>query len=213
VLRRAGWNVLFFHYRGAWGSGGDFSFAHVLEDAAAAVRTAGSPAFASAYRADPGRIALVGHSMGGFAALTTASELPEVDCAAALAGANLGLLARAVAGDAQLASATARQLDAWSGPLHGTSGEALVGELVAAGARYDLVGRAPALAAKPVLLVAGLRDADTPIGLHHAPLAEALRSAGAARLGEVVLDADHAFSDHRVALARSVLDWLDAACR
>ena len=34
ALRRAGWTVVFFHYRGAWGSGGDFSFAHVLEDVA-----------------------------------------------------------------------------------------------------------------------------------------------------------------------------------
>lgn len=31
-MRRAGYNVLFFHYRGAWGSGGDFSFTHVTED-------------------------------------------------------------------------------------------------------------------------------------------------------------------------------------
>ncbi len=32
-LRRAGWNVLVPFYRGAWGSGGAFSFTHALEDA------------------------------------------------------------------------------------------------------------------------------------------------------------------------------------
>ena len=26
AIRRSGWNAVFFHYRGAWGSGGVFSF-------------------------------------------------------------------------------------------------------------------------------------------------------------------------------------------
>ena len=37
AIRRAGWNVLTLHYRGAWGSPGQFSLQHVLEDADAAV--------------------------------------------------------------------------------------------------------------------------------------------------------------------------------
>ena len=32
ALRMAGCHVAFFHYRGAWGSPGDFSFVNVLED-------------------------------------------------------------------------------------------------------------------------------------------------------------------------------------
>lgn len=35
-MRLAGFNVLFFHYRGAWGSGGEFSFTHVIEDVGSA---------------------------------------------------------------------------------------------------------------------------------------------------------------------------------
>src|SRR5262245_21673422 len=37
AIRRSGWNVLTLHYRGAWGSPGVFSIAHVLEDADAAM--------------------------------------------------------------------------------------------------------------------------------------------------------------------------------
>src|SRR5712691_11637462 len=37
VFRRAGWVAVVFHYRGAWGSGGIFSFTHVLEDSVAAL--------------------------------------------------------------------------------------------------------------------------------------------------------------------------------
>ena len=37
VMRRAGFNVLFFHYRGAWGSQGDYSILGVDDDALAAL--------------------------------------------------------------------------------------------------------------------------------------------------------------------------------
>ena len=37
AVRRAGWNVLTLHYRGTWGSPGDFSIVHALEDTDAAV--------------------------------------------------------------------------------------------------------------------------------------------------------------------------------
>ncbi|MGC2256731.1 MAG: hypothetical protein WA594_00405, partial [Candidatus Sulfotelmatobacter sp.] len=34
-IRRAGWDVLYFDYRGSWGSSGDFSFSHGIQDTAA----------------------------------------------------------------------------------------------------------------------------------------------------------------------------------
>ena len=58
-LRREGFNVLFFHYRGAWGSEGEFSASNVIEDVGGA--TAYVRANAVALRADPARILLVGH--------------------------------------------------------------------------------------------------------------------------------------------------------
>src|SRR6266436_1598048 len=36
-IRRAGWNVLYFHYRGSWGSEGDFSFSNAMQDTLAAI--------------------------------------------------------------------------------------------------------------------------------------------------------------------------------
>ena len=38
-MRRAGWNVLTLHYRGSWGSTGQFSLLHCLEDSEAAVES------------------------------------------------------------------------------------------------------------------------------------------------------------------------------
>src|SRR5690349_679107 len=37
ALRRAGYAALVFHYRGAWGVGGSYSWGHMLEDAARVV--------------------------------------------------------------------------------------------------------------------------------------------------------------------------------
>ncbi len=212
VLRRAGWNAFFFHYRGSWGSGGEFSFSHALEDVSAAVSALGKPDFAARYRVDPARIVLVGHSMGGGLALISAAELPAVKCVASLAGADLGRTARALAADSRAEQAAAARFGEWgAGRIRG-SGAAIVAELEANPARFSLETHAAALAAKPVLLVAAARDDVTPPAQHHDPLVAALRAAGAARLRTVSLDADHAFSEVRVALARTLIAWLASSC-
>jgi uncharacterized protein len=211
AIRRSGWNAVFFHYRGAWGSEGAFGFGHVLEDVAAVAAQLAQPDFAAQHRIDPKRLALVGHSMGGFASLVSGSELPAVDCVASLAGANLGLWAEAVRtpeGEARMAGA----LETWGGPIRGTSGAALVAEVRASEARFDLRRHAPQLATKPVLLVAGARDDVTPPTLHHDPLAAAISAQPGANLRTAVLDADHAFADRRVELTRLVVGWLASEC-
>jgi pimeloyl-ACP methyl ester carboxylesterase len=212
ALRRAGWNAVFFHYRGTWGSRGEFSFTHVLEDAAAVLAQVRAPEFAAAHRIDPNRIVLIGHSMGGFAALVVASEHREVECAVSLAGANFGLLATSLADPTQ-AQRTGESFESWaSGPIPGISGAALTAELRENGKRFDLLQRAAALSTKPVLLVAGARDTVARPELHHAPLAAAIAAQPGARVTQVVLDSDHAFSDQRIALAHSVLDFLAHEC-
>ena len=212
AMRRAGWNVLFFHYRGSWGSGGRFSFARSLEDVAAVVATAQTREFAERFRSDPERIALVGHSMGGFMALTSGANLAAVDCVASLAGANLGALGAAAAADPETAAGAAASLEGWSGPIRGPGGAALISEAIENAATWNTAGRAPALAPKPLLLVTGSRDQVTPTALHHDPLVAALRAAGAVDVRELRLEADHAFSSRRIALARALTGWLAEAC-
>ncbi len=128
-LRRAGYDVLIFHYRGAWGSQGKFSFSNALEDVGSALAEARTASFAKRFRADPSRVVLVGHSMGGFLAITVASEDPGVRCVASLAGANLGLLGRAAANPDRRAEFE-KTLGGWSGPIRGASGKKLVAELM-----------------------------------------------------------------------------------
>jgi pimeloyl-ACP methyl ester carboxylesterase len=212
AIRRSGWNVVFFHYRGAWGSEGTFSFTHVLQDVAAVVEHVRSPEFSGKHRVDRDRLALVGHSMGGFAALVGGSEVEAVRCIASIAGANVGLMGRAAGADPEQLALMAGALDTWSGPIRGASGRSLIEEAVRRADRFDPLLRVDALAMKPVLLVAGERDRVTPLQVHHAPLVQALQQRGNAKIRAVTLDADHAFSDKRLALARSVVGWLNEEC-
>src|SRR5437868_10075398 len=78
AIRRAGWDVLTFTYRGAWGSPGDFSIANSMEDTAAALAFARSDA-AAKFGIDPRHIVLAGHSMGGGTAFMTAAGATGLD--------------------------------------------------------------------------------------------------------------------------------------
>src|SRR6202142_1276792 len=89
-MRRAGWDVLYFNYRGSWGSPGDFSFSHGIEDTAAAVAYLRQPATAKLLRLDPSRIVLIGHSMGGFMAVQGGAADPNIIGIGIISAANLG---------------------------------------------------------------------------------------------------------------------------
>lgn len=74
AVRRAGWNAVSFNYRGSWGSPGVFRFTQTLEDAQAVVAFLREPATAKRLGIDTQRIALAGHSMGGWVAAHTAAK-------------------------------------------------------------------------------------------------------------------------------------------
>ncbi|MEX1250476.1 MAG: alpha/beta fold hydrolase [Hyphomonas sp.] len=209
ALRRGGFNVLFFHYRGAWGSEGTYSFTHVIEDVDAAAGFL--RANAAAYRVDPAKLITIGHSMGGFASLQGAARDPAIVCAAAIAPANMG--SRAAAFDAdpeQLAG-----FIAYSGSLQmlaGFSGEAAVAEVRANRADFELTSLTPGLAGKRVLIIGGDKDATIALDLVINPLIAAYKADPAIETTGVILSGDHSFSWSREALINTVADWA-AGCR
>ncbi|GAB3825933.1 alpha/beta hydrolase family protein [Dactylosporangium cerinum] len=208
ALRRAGHAALVFHYRGSWGMGGDYSWRHVLQDAATVVAAVRDNDFAATHRLDPARVAVVGHSLGGFAALMTAAADPGVRAAVSVAGFDLGTAAGLCA-DPAVRAEVVEALGSDLLPLRGTSGEALVAELVAAGPAWRLAGLAPAFEDRPVLLVGTGRDPVTPHELHHSPLVQVYGSRPRIRLEHLVFPTDHALSDHRLELAATVIDFVD----
>jgi pimeloyl-ACP methyl ester carboxylesterase len=76
VVRAHGWNVIYFDYRGSWGSQGKFSFKNCVEDVTNVV------AFCNKYqdslKIDTSNMVLFGHSMGGWAGLKAIEQLPQI---------------------------------------------------------------------------------------------------------------------------------------
>jgi len=204
ALRASGRAAVVVHYRGSWGMGGAWSWANALEDAAAVVRALRSEPFVSEHRLDPERLALFGHSFGGFAALMTAAADPSIAGVVSVSGFDFGTVTRSF--DPATRAAYVEAFGQELLPLRGTSGEALVDEMERAGERWSLAGLAPRLAGRPVLLVGTGADPVTPAAVHHRPLVGAY--AGAA-LEHHEWDTDHALSDHRDRLIATVRDFFD----
>ncbi|GHO92800.1 hypothetical protein KSF_028480 [Reticulibacter mediterranei] len=210
IFRRAGWNVLFFHYRGAWGSPGSFSFTHSCEDVASALRWLRTSQIQERYRVDAQKIVLIGHSMGGFAAQLTAATDPSVYGVASLAGFQFGQFARLLRDDAALLTAT---IEHWRGELaalRGTTAEQLVQEVLDQSEAWKMERYIDILAQRRVCLIGANYDTVAPVALHHTPLVTALEERPAPGLYSAILPTDHAFSDVRVSLAKHLLSWLDS---
>jgi pimeloyl-ACP methyl ester carboxylesterase len=204
ALQRAGWNVLTLHYRGSWGSPGTYSFAHCLEDAQAALAWLRAPTGEAAAHIDPGRIALVGHSLGGFVAGYTDGHDPDVMGAvlisAARIGGGFGGAPRSVV--VKIIEDNIQNADMHT--LGDATAEGLADEAIASGKAWDLPQFAPQMARKPLLMITsddGLAPAD-----------EALANAVAAQPGAAVtvrhFATDHSYNDQRLALQDAVIRWL-----
>ena len=208
VLRRAGYNVLIAHYRGSWGVAGSFSYQHAIEDADAEMAWVRSPEVAAKYHIDPSRIVVLGHSLGGFIALSAAAHEPAIIAAVAISGASLGSrLAGLAPKDENKAVA---QYAARANPveylaLAGTSPEALAREVFSHRAEWTFQSLAPALGRRPVLLV----TAQDQSGPDSEALLQTLEAAGNTRSQHLQFPTDHPYSDHRIALERAIVGWLD----
>ncbi len=230
ALRRAGWNVLFFHYRGAWGSEGSFSLGNSMADVLVAVDYLKTNA--ARLRTNPAHIALVGHSMGGFMALWGGSQIADVTCTVALSAADFGAAGLAMRRAAADTSAKAPS-QSTGGPAKAPDGDALEenldqGQKMVMLRDYDLPGLfaemrvdADALsvssfsaghAGKKLLLIGGTRDIVVPPVVHRS-LMEIFSAVPGLTLEEKLLDTGHAFSWKRIELARVITAWLDGNCR
>ena len=205
AVRRAGWNVLVFTYRGAWGSPGKFSIAHSIEDARAAVEYLHRPDVAEKYRVDPRRIVLGGHSMGAFAAAEVGASRDDLLGVLLIDAWNVGMEGAPVRGNAAKRAELVAGFDDLGNSLVGASAKTLAAEVERSPESWDLRTLASQLAKQPVFLM----WADRGLAEQNQALAKTLEQAGASKLMSAHLPSDHAFSDHRIALSIAVVDWLD----
>jgi pimeloyl-ACP methyl ester carboxylesterase len=214
AVRRAGWDAVYFDYRGSWGSGGAFSLANSLDDVSAVLAWIRAPANVSKYRLDASRIAIVGHSFGGWLALLGARREPPPVCVAALAAWNVGWTARHL-DDSGLRDETVSEFrdatDPAGGPLR-TTADALLKELTSAPSAWDYLSDASSLKGRALLLVAATRDTPDEDPAMHARLERAVRDAGGTLVKSVTLEDDHVFSASRLRLAELLVEWLNGDC-
>jgi len=210
AIRRDGWNVLYFDYRGSWGTPGAFSFSHSMEDTQAALAYLRDPAVAKRLRVDSTRIVLMGHSMGGMIAAYTAAHDPKVLALGVFSAADMAGRAILPPGapeeaQKQMLAGVAKVLAAEGmAPLAGCTPESLAADLMAH-PEWALSNDAAGLASKPVLIV----TSDDGGAESAKKLADALGAAGNQEVRYVHLASDHGYSDKRIELQVTMLGGLD----
>jgi pimeloyl-ACP methyl ester carboxylesterase len=207
-MRRAGWDVLYFDYRGSWGSPGDFSFTHCLEDTAAAIAWVRDAANAARVRSDGKTVVLVGHSMGGFMALEAGARDPSVTAVVTISASDLGISRlQGVPGDQREAAlrALGEHLAAEGmAPLAGTTPESLANEILANASAWNFAKLAEGLATRPLLVI----TSDDGLRATNDALVEAVRGTGNQAASTVHFATDHSYSDRRIALQEAVVEEL-----
>lgn len=209
ALQRAGMNVLFFHYRGAWGSEGLFSVPGALDDVKAVKQFLLSDA-AKRFSVDATKIGLLGHSFGGFIGIKAITQDADLTCVAALAPANMGLMGRNVASDVNAVSEFEAFMRAPDSIKWGEA-PAVVPILENADA-YDLNRMGPALKGRPAIIIGASNDEATPLDQHVEPLMAAWKADNVEKLSWTVFLTDHGFSDRRVAVSRLLVSWFRKQC-
>ena len=210
AIRRAGWDVLYFDYRGAWGTKGDFSFTHSMEDTQAAVAYLRDPANAAKLHVDPKHIVLVGHSMGGMIAAYVGAHDPAIEAVALISAADMAGPTKLPAGipadaRAKAIATIAKHLgDEGIAPLAGCTAEGLAEDLVAHADAYSLPAQAAKLASKPMLVI----TSDDGLAAPADALVAALQAAGDQELNAVHIATDHSYSGKRIELEQTVLGGL-----
>ena len=212
AVRRAGYQALYVDFRGMWGSGGTFSFANGLEDARTILAWARTPAIAAKYHFDPRRIAVVGHSFGGWLTLMTAAQEPRSVCVVGLAAWNVGLAAQRFGAHPDERAANRDYFRATTAPGAPVHAGDLLGEMIAHARDYDYLAQAPAFGDRAVLLVGATRDTPDEGVAVHQRMSAALRQAGDTHVTVKQFEDDHPFSNHRLALADLIVNWLSTDC-
>jgi pimeloyl-ACP methyl ester carboxylesterase len=195
--------VLVPFYRGAWGSGGTFSFTHTLEDAQASIDFLRQPENVKKFRIDTNHIVLIGHSMGGFVAAYATAHEPKVFGAALISAGNLGpASARQRASDPEF---WGRWNDNAS-RLIGTTAQQLVDEVDSEPAKWNYMNCVPLLKERPILVL----EADDRNTSDNQALVEALTEGWQYQGYRAAYAHRPSVFGPSIAMQAAIVNWLDA---
>jgi len=199
ALRRAGWNAVTFNYRGSWGSPGNFRFAQTLEDANAVLAYLRDPANAARLGIDTQRIAIAGHSMGGWVTAHTAANDHALIGAILISAGDMGAL-----GDAPRDRAVAQMADDMES-LAGVTAESMADEARANAKAFRMENAAAGLVQIPLLAL----TSDDGLAPGTDALVRAIQAKGGHKVTALHVATDHSWSDRRITLESEIIKWLN----
>lgn len=200
-IRRAGWNVLYFHYRGSWGSPGSFTFSNAIADAQASIDWVTEKDVAAKYHVDTSEILIIGHSMGGAIVSYVGAHDPRVAGVVMISAVNLGTMGHELNNDrAKIAADMAPDLP----PLGGVTADTLIDDVAAHRKEWNDVDYAASLKDRPVLVI----TSDDGLAPDGNGFVAALKSAGSTKVSTIHLPTDHSYSDQRITLQSIILNWM-----
>jgi pimeloyl-ACP methyl ester carboxylesterase len=178
-----------------------------VEDAAAAIAYLHDRTHAFHLRVDPGKIYLVGHSMGGFVAVEAAAADPEIKGVILISAADMAARALDVPADkkdAAIKGIAAGLAEEGMAPLAGTTSEALAKETLANAAQWSFIGLAPKFTTRPLFVI----TSDDGLAPTNDAFVAAIKKAGGNDVKTLHIATDHSYSDSRIALEKAVVEQL-----
>jgi len=198
AVRRAGWNAVTFNYRGSWGSPGSYRFAQNIEDAQAVLDYLRTPAVAAKLGIDPNRIAIAGHSMGGWVTAHVAAHDHRLIGAILISAADMGAMSGLTR--EKLVALMAGNMEA----LAGVTAESMADEVTANAKAFSLDNTVAGLTQMPLLVL----SADDGLAPTTDKLVKAISASGGTRVTSIHQATDHSWSDHRIYLETTIINWL-----
>lgn len=198
AVRRAGWNAITFNCRGSWGSPGVYRFTQNLEDADAVLAYLRDPANATRLGIDTQRIAVAGHSMGGWVVAHTAAHDHGLIGAILISAGDMGRL-----GEEPQDRLVTDMADNMEG-LSGVTAQSMADEDRANAKAFRMENAAAGLTQIPLLVL----TSDDGLAPDSDELVHAIEAKGGHKITTVHVATDHGWSDHRIALESAILTWL-----
>jgi uncharacterized protein len=199
AVRRAGWNAITVNYRGSWGSPGEFRFGNNLEDANAVLAFFRDSANARSLGVDTSRLVIAGHSMGGWVVALTAAHDRGLLGAILISAADMSNVG--TKGRADLVRRMAASMES----LAGVTAESMADERLGGAAKWRIADAVPGLARLPLLVM----SSDDGLAPQSDTLVSAVRAKGNPWVTTVHQPTDHTWSDKRIALQSSIVEWLE----
>ena len=199
VVRSRGWNVIYFDYRGSWGSQGKFSFKNCVEDVVNVVSFCNK--YQDSLKIDTSNIVLFGHSMGGWVCLKALQELPTIKKGFALSIWNIG-------NDYKNVSTEKEMLRLANDPITGgkyfvlnTSLKDLYTPVLQDQTYFNLLNDAKSLANKQIIMIDEHEK--------NSQLAEKIKESNKSYFDYSVWQTDHSFTNKRASLINKVLAFIE----